>query len=307
MLGAGLEATTLSRGPVTGSLAFAESDGVLYSSGRIEGQVSLVGPLSESKVTLGVAPKLGPGSRQWLSEVTAGAVGAFLPGDDHDAIYTTGSLYATVTLDADRLEQAAALRGLLVDVKSLGGTGIHARPMPADALAPLRRHLERVHSSRTLPAPHGSAAASHLLDALIVHFAREPRPGIQPCNPQGLGRIVSRAREFIEVNLEEPLAVDAIALASHASRRTLFRAFITVLGESPSSYVRRRRLHRIRHDLITHAERTCTIALVANRWGMGELGRLSGRYRELFGELPSQTVSRGRNVTGVHSSAPRSP
>jgi hypothetical protein len=32
------------------------------------------------------------------------------------------------------------------------------------------------------------------------------------------------------------------------------------------------------------------IAEASNRWGIGELGRMSGRYKALFGELPSQTL-----------------
>ena len=47
--GAGLAATQMSRAPLHGSLAFAERDSVLYSSGSIDGRVALRGPLSESR------------------------------------------------------------------------------------------------------------------------------------------------------------------------------------------------------------------------------------------------------------------
>src|SRR5262245_43807036 len=47
VLGAGLEVTQMSRGALSGSLAFAERAGILYSSGRIDGRVALVGPLSQ--------------------------------------------------------------------------------------------------------------------------------------------------------------------------------------------------------------------------------------------------------------------
>jgi hypothetical protein len=58
--------------------------------------------------------------------------------------------------------------------------------------------------------------------------------------------------------------------------------------------VRRLRLHRIHHDLASDAERACTIALVACHWGMAELGRMSGWYRELFGERPRDTHARAQ-------------
>lgn len=289
VLGAGLEVTQMSRGVVRGSLVFAERDGVTYSSGYIDGRVALAGPLSRDRVTIGVGLTMPAGSREWLNEIDTGAVGVFMPGDEHDALYNPGTLYATVTLDAERLESTAAHRGLVLDVRMLGGSGIDRRKA-AQPLDDLRAQWLRLHTG------HGGGcaadAAEQLLSLVIGHFARAPRPHSAPPNPEGLGRIVARARDYIEANLEEPLSVDAIAAAACASRRTLFRAFVGVLGETPAQYVRRRRLHRIRHDLASWQENVCSIALIANRWGVYELGRMAGWYRDLFGERPSETLRR---------------
>jgi hypothetical protein len=86
--GAGLEAMQMSRGAVSGSLAFAEHDSVLYSSGHIGGRVALVGPLSENMVTFGLGLHVAPGTRHWLRERSTGDFGIFLPGDEHEALYT---------------------------------------------------------------------------------------------------------------------------------------------------------------------------------------------------------------------------
>jgi hypothetical protein len=116
----------------------------------------------------GPIPGRGPAS--------AGVTGVFLPGDEHDALYAPGSLYAPATLDADRLEAAAAVRGLVLDRRALGGTGIHPRRMQLDALDRLRRQMESVHGGSTMESLHGSAAGQ-LLDALIEHLARETVSG----------------------------------------------------------------------------------------------------------------------------------
>ncbi|MGD9511743.1 MAG: helix-turn-helix domain-containing protein [Geminicoccaceae bacterium] len=135
------------------------------------------------------------------------------------------------------------------------------------------------------------ALTKDLLDLLVSHCARPPRPVMGGVNPGGHGRIVARARAFVLENLEHPLSVDAMAAAAFTSHRTLHRAFNTVLDETPQAFVRKLRLHRIRHDLASPAEAACTVAVVANRWGIGELGRLAGWYRDLFGELPSETLA----------------
>jgi len=290
VLGAGLTAMQMSRGRVTGSLAFAEYNGVVYSSGNIEGRVALTGPLSASMITLGLGLHLAPGTRHWLNEVTSGDFGIFLPGDDHDALYTSGSLYATLSLSAERLEAAAEDRGLVVDLRSLGGTGVHPSRFRENLVARFRTQFGLVHAGQRSRGADIAILGERLLDAVICHVGRQPRAPAGRTNPQGHARIVARARDYIQKNLERPLTIDEIAKAAYSSRRTVYRAFSEVLNETPQSYVRKLRLHRIRHDLASDAERVCTIALVSNRWGISELGRLSGWYRELFGERPSETL-----------------
>lgn len=287
--GAGLEAVQLSRSPVMGSLAFYDHDGVLCSSGYIGGRVALAGPLSQDLITLGFGLNFPSGTRHWLGEVTTGAFGVFMPGDEHEALYPSGSLYATVTLTAERLEEAAEDRGLVVNARSLGGTGIHARRVADDIVARLRPQFERVHAGKGMTGSNAARLGNRLLNAILAHVGREPRGPIGRADPRGHIRIVARARTYILANLEKPLSIDELAEAACASRRTLHRAFNEVLDETPHAYVRKLRLHRIRRDLASDAERACTVALVANRWGIGELGRLAGWYRELFGEHPSET------------------
>jgi AraC-like DNA-binding protein len=297
VLGAGLEVTQMSRAPVTGSLAFATfDDGITCSSGYIGGRVALTGPLSASMVTLGVGVVMAPGTRHWLNEVESGAVGVFLPGDEHDALYTPGSLYACVTLSAERLEEIAARRDLVLDSKTLGGTGVDANNFSAASLLRLRMHFERIHGARHAGAPGSRVLGTQLLHALISHFGRAPRFQVGGTAPRGHARIVARARAFIHENLDQPLSIDKIARAAATSHRTLHRAFQSVLDETPYSYVQKLRLHRIRHELISDTEAACTITSAAHRWNIPELGRFAAWYRDLFGELPSQTLARDHRI-----------
>ena len=104
----------------------------------------------------------------------------------------------------------------------------------------------------------------------------------------GHERIIARARAWIDAHLGESIGIDDIAAAAGVSRRTLSRAFLDVLEESPQAHVIRLRLHRIRSDLVR--ARAQRIAEASNRWAVGELGRMSGRYKAMFGELPSETA-----------------
>jgi AraC-like DNA-binding protein len=302
ILGAGLEVTQMSRAPVTGSLAFATfDDGLTCTSGYIGGRVALTGPLSASMVTLGVGLVFAPGTRHWLNEVATGVVGVFLPGDEHDALYPPGSMYAGVTLPAERLEEIAAHRGLVLDARTLGGTRIDAhRKLPVPDLSRFQMQFERIHAGQLADAANARMVGMQFLDSMIEHLARSPRFVVGGHDPHGLARIVARARAFIHGHLDQPLSVEMIASAAATSHRTLHRAFHIVLDETPYSYVLKLRLHRIRHELVTDAEAACTITMAAHRWNIANMGRFAAWYRDLFGELPSQTLMRQQQGARPH-------
>src|SRR5262245_10466088 len=101
--------------------------------------------------------------------------------------------------------------------------------------------------------------------------------------------IVLRARTYITEHLAAPLTLDAVAHATGTSRRTIVRAFVEVLNDTPTDYIRRLRLHRIRKALVSRQDAGTSIAAIAARWGMTEPDRMSEWYSEMSGELPNET------------------
>ena len=76
------------------------------------------------------------------------------------------------------------------------------------------------------------------------------------------------------------------------SRRTLERLFRDVMDISPSRYLMLCRMHAARRDLMMARSGQARVTDVAQRWGFAQLGRFAGTYRQLFGELPSETLRR---------------
>ncbi|MCP2001215.1 helix-turn-helix domain-containing protein [Nitrobacter winogradskyi] len=173
----------------------------------------------------------------------------------------------------------------------LDGSGIVNRPLSSSLLNELKIDFENLHH---LSSDHDrfSGTGKKLLQAFILHLGREPRPYVQKRMPRRHASTIAKARSFILANLDRPLSINTIATAASASHRTLHRAFLEVLNETPYSYVQKMRLHRIRSELISDDEKACTIKIAVHRWGITELGRSSGWYNDLFGELPSKTIAR---------------
>jgi AraC-like DNA-binding protein len=158
-----------------------------------------------------------------------------------------------VTLSTERLEEIAAQHDLVLDAKTLGGTGIDAnKRFSAPDLSRLRTQFEQIHAAHDADAANVRVIGTQLLDAMIMHFARRPRVQIGGADPRGLARIVARAPAFIHANLDQPLSIDKIARAAATSHRTLHRAF-----------------------QVTEAEAACTITSAAHRWNIQELGRFA--------------------------------
>jgi AraC-like DNA-binding protein len=294
VLGADLEAIQMAGPRVKGSLAFAARDGVIFSSGLIDGRITIRGTLSQDAMTLDLGLRYGPGSRHWLNEATEGEVGVVLPGDEQDVLYTPRSLYLTATLTAERLEKEAAREGLALDHRSISRTGLHSTPICSRSLDGLREQVTQIHNAGTAIGNPKPDVGSALLRMVVGHYLLAPSGGSR-IHPRGRARIVHRAREYIRENLAAPISIDALATAAETSRRTLYRAFLEVLDDTPQSYVHRLRLHRIRYELVSAAAARCTVSVIARRWAPGgDMGRLSARYRELFGETPSATLALGR-------------
>lgn len=290
VLGAEIEPIQMAGPIVTGSLTFSTNDGIIFSSGLINGKVMITGTLSADAITLLVGLRFGAGSRYWLNEVATGDVGMFQPGDDHDALYTAGSLYLAATLTSERLYEEAAREGLALDGRIVGRTGLHPKPIPLSSLARLRDGVVRIHHSGSATIDRRSDVGGAMLRVVINHYACVPSGEDGRTRPTGRAKTVHRAREYIRENLAAPISMDALAEATGASRRTLYRAFSEILEDTPQRYVTRLRLHRIRQAMVSDTEAACTVSVIARRWGLGgDLGRLSGRYRKLFGEYPSAT------------------
>ena len=100
--------------------------------------------------------------------------------------------------------------------------------------------------------------------------------------------LAKRAHEMIIDQLTEPVSTRELAAELNVSARVLQYAFRDVFGTTPHKYAVARRLHAVRRDLRGHNARG-VVGETARRYGFTELGRFSGLYRRMFGELPSKT------------------
>ena len=103
-------------------------------------------------------------------------------------------------------------------------------------------------------------------------------------------QIVRTSMDFVDQHVGEYLSVEQLASAAGVSERTLRDAFQHCFGLAPVRYLNRRTLHQVRKALKAADPSVATVTKIATQFGVWELGRFARDYRNLFGELPSETL-----------------
>jgi AraC-like DNA-binding protein len=97
-------------------------------------------------------------------------------------------------------------------------------------------------------------------------------------------RRMLRARDTMDRAFAEPLDVAAVARVAHVSPAHFSRQFRQTFGETPHSYLRRRRVERAM-DLLRETDRPVTE--ICFDVGFNSLGTFSRTFRAVVGESPS--------------------
>ncbi len=115
-------------------------------------------------------------------------------------------------------------------------------------------------------------------------------------------RVVQVAEQFLEKHIDRPFRVEDLAVATQTSERVLESLFQDVYGVSPRDWFLSGRLNAVRRELVSASASQTSVSAAASRWGIKHLGRFAGKYRDLFGELPSQTLANNSSpgTTGRH-------
>lgn len=102
-------------------------------------------------------------------------------------------------------------------------------------------------------------------------------------------RHVRKAIAYIEANLENDIALEALVATADVSARALYAGFHKFVGMPPQVLIRNLRLDRVRDDLL-NAAGGVTVSEIAMKWHFTHLGRFSCEYKKRFNESPRDTL-----------------
>jgi AraC-like DNA-binding protein len=209
--------------------------------------------------------------------------------------YRTGAGLTWTTLHIARhaLEEMAGAR--LGRSLPIPATGLLNLP-PTDAGRLLARSIRDMLATarRASAAQLGVAGAERLLDAYLLAIAGSLQVDCHQFSRAALRRseLVSRAREYLLANLDQPFSMQALCRVTARTERVLQYVFREVYGVSPQAWFQVMKLNAVHRELRSKGPGDVRITDVAMRSGFTHLGRFSVDYRRLFGERPIDTLKK---------------
>jgi AraC-like DNA-binding protein len=131
-----------------------------------------------------------------------------------------------------------------------------------------------------------------LLLSLLLAQKQNARLHCAETNCSNRTTYVGRALDYIDAHCTDEISLSDLLRSAEVSARTLQYGFLEQFGVGPMTYLKQIRVRHI-HDTLRKAQPgSCSIGDVAAHWGFYNGSAFARIYRKMFGELPSETLSR---------------
>jgi len=291
-----LEAIQLDPGETRCQIDFIAAGGVIFYHENYPLRTHLRGELLGGRFGLAL-PIGGPPIKFAGEEMETCRLASAMSGEQMD-VYAGGGLRQIVVLvDQSRLLELADDAGLSRNVLKALEPGRSTMPLVAKP-AMVNAFANKAQGLLSAAAIGGLNLDRETLEDLVygeilglVDVMSLPRT----CPTSAV--LVRRATEIADAH-PGPVSIARICSLLRASPSTLENSFKKITGLTPHTFFLRRRLNRARTALLNADPIEDRVTDIALDLGFTELGRFSVRYRQMFGETPSETL-RSRKATTV--------
>jgi AraC-like DNA-binding protein len=257
----------------------------------------LAGELLHSRFGLAI-PVAGPSLKFSGEQMDHCRLASAMTGEEMDVFAPGGLKQFVVLLDHARLLSMADEAGLPADVQRALRRGRSSMPLVAKprAVASLSQRLQ--HMLHLAAVGELNMDAAYFEDWLYGETLSILDVKEAPCGRPPAAVLVRRAIDIAD-SCAGPVRIARLCTVLRVSPGTLENAFKSVTGVTPHAFFLRRRLNEARQVLLGEDGDRRNVTDIALSLGFIELGRFAVRYREMFGESPSETLRRGPATVAV--------
>jgi AraC family ethanolamine operon transcriptional activator len=228
--------------------------------------------------------------------ITGNSMMLFPLGAELESISARDFEVYIIAIQEEHLDQACRILGLksleeLID----GAEVLQCEPHAIQHLRHTMGHM--MQQARLTPETIMQASFSRQVEVDLCSQVLSVLQCGQAAEPEGCPRrqhyILRKAEAHIKVNAHEGPTIHQICRDLNISERTLRAAFQARYGISPKVYLKCYQLTQVRRQLYRqHSAGNARVIDIANRWGFWHMGQFARDYKEMFGELPSDTLLR---------------
>lgn len=267
------------------------SDGLEFTHGHFVSDHRYRGASHPDKIVLGM--HFGPRGRAHYGPRIAlqGDLSVLRPGQEQDGRVGGDFEYGALCIAPAELEGVVA--DLLANTDATLRDGCHFSAAPAiraaacDELARLCRIAFSHENSMT------DGRFNFMKSSLLYPYLLVAAHAMEPETRRSMLRsseVVRRAESWVDAVDPETVHVVELCRALRMPLRSVQRAFRETLGIGPAQYLGYYRLHNVRRVLLQCDPTQTRITDVALDHGFWDVSRFAGRYRSVYGELPSATL-----------------
>ncbi|MEN3113454.1 helix-turn-helix domain-containing protein [Uliginosibacterium paludis] len=161
--------------------------------------------------------------------------------------------------------------------------------LPLMQKAGLCAALANILDDARCPGEEDPLALQARIFTLLTGLLQQAHGGEPPRRAQlGRQQTVQRLRELLLQDPASPPGIPELCERLHLSRRALQNCVEEVTGMAPLAFMRSIRLNAVRREL-RRGGPAQSVSQVAYDWGFTHLSQFARDYRQLFGELPSES------------------
>ena len=285
-----LDAVQLEPGAVRCQIDFIAAGNTFLYHEHYPVRTHLTGELLSNRFGFAL-PVQGPGPKFAGEQMEGSRLASAMTGEEIDLLAAGGLKQLVVLLDHERLLQTAEQAGMPREVqhslrRERTNMPLVAKPQAVAAFSRRLRRLLRRAAVGELPIAADQFEEWIYGQTLTILDVKDQPVG----RPPG-AVLVRRAMEIAEAQ-RGPVPVATLCRLLRVSPGTLENAFKTATGVTPHAFFLRRRLNHARSVLLREDPLQRKVTDIAAEFGFSELGRFAVRYREMFGETPSETLKR---------------
>jgi AraC family ethanolamine operon transcriptional activator len=181
-----------------------------------------------------------------------------------------------------------------IDQRFLSTNVLHS-PITLHTIRTYLRQLKHLvtHQPHFLKLPHlENLVLEDFIPLLIDAIPPISATVVKPLPSTSRTQIVKQAEDYLMANMDQPLTLKDLCTALHVSKSPLFCGFQELFGISPMAYLKVQRLHGVRRSLKVANPEGNSVTAIAQRFGFWSAGHFARDYKQMFGELPSETIKR---------------